>query len=269
MFRPTDPGRRVFRRLPVRLMGFGFFGMIVCFVLLTMGTAAGSPAAGEGPATVSPADLNRLLGEGGVTVLNVMSRIECMDGRIPGSVCPSSGKPAEQLARLATDRSRSLVLYCGIPGCPGLEPFMEAARSLGYTKVSVLKGGMAAWKEAGFAVESPSRIPRKPMPAVRPAALKGWLEQKRPLTVLDIRPPGAYEKNRIGEAVNIPFDALHERYPEIPLDRPVLVVDDRGERSFLAASYLRRKGLDAWRLFGGMRQWQALLELESKSRGRK
>jgi len=255
--------------LLARLKGFGFFGMIVCFVLLTVGTAAASQDAGSGPSAVGPTDLNRLLGEGGATVLNVMSRIECLDSRIPGSVCLSTGDPAEQLARIAPDRSRPLVLYCGIPGCSQWEPFLEAARSLGYKKASMLKGGMEAWKEAGFAVESPSRIPRKPMPAIRPAALKGWLEQKRPLTVLDIRTPGAYEKNHIGEAVHIPLEALHERYPEIPLDRPVLVVDDQGERSFLAASYLRRKGLDAWRLFGGMRQWQAFLEQESKSRGRK
>lgn len=268
MFRPTDPGH-VFRRFPARRKGFGFFGLIVCFVLLMAGTAIGSQPAGSGKTAVGPADLNRLLGEGGATVLNVMSRIECLDSRIPGSICLSSGDPAEQLARLAPDRSRPLVLYCGIPGCPRLEPFVEAARSLGYTKASVLRGGMAAWKEAGFAVESPSRIPRTPMPAVRPAAFKSWLEQKRPLTVLDIRTPGAYEKNHIGEAVNIPIEALHERYPEIPLDKPVIVVDDRGERSFLVASYLRRKGLDALRLFGGMRQWQAFLEQESKSRGRK
>jgi phage shock protein E len=243
--------------------------MIICFVLLTVGNAAGSPAAGEGPATVSPADLNRLLREGGVTVLNVMSRIECLDARIPGSICPSAGNPAEQLARLAPDRSRPLVLYCGIPGCPQLEPYMEAARSLGYAKASVLKGGMAAWQEAGLAIESPARCPRAPMTAVRPAALKVWLDQKRPLTVLDIRTPGAYEKGHIGEAVNIPLEALDERYPEIPLDKPVLVVDEQGERSFLAASYLRRKGLDALRLCGGMRQWQAFLEKESKPRGRK
>jgi rhodanese-related sulfurtransferase len=243
--------------------------VLMAFLLFLPGPARAAGAAGAGPATVNPADLDRLLKEGGATVLNVISRIECLDSRIPGSICPSAGDPAVLLPRLAPDRNRPLVLYCGIRECPQADPYLAAARPLGYTKVLVLKGGLAAWKEAGFSVESPGRIPRTPRPAVRPAVLKGWLEQKRPLTVLDIRMPGAYKQGRIGEAVNIPLEELHERYPEIPLDKPILVVDDRGERSFLAASYLRRKGLDAVRLFGGMRQWQVFLEKESKSRGKR
>ncbi|NPU85170.1 MAG: hypothetical protein HPY65_11875 [Syntrophaceae bacterium] len=243
--------------------------VLVALLLLLSGSAWAADATGAGPATIDPAALDRLLEEGGATVLNVMSRIECLDSRIPGSICPSVGDPAVLLPRLAPDRNRPLVLYCVIRECPQADPYLAAARPLGYTKVLVLKGGLAAWKEAGFSIESPGRIPRTPQPAVRPAVLKGWLEQKRPLTVLDIRMTDAYKQGHIGDALNIPLEELHERYPEIPLDKPILVVDDCGERSFLASSYLRRKGLDAVRLFGGMRQWQAFLEKESKSRGKR
>jgi rhodanese-related sulfurtransferase len=243
--------------------------VLMALLLLLPGSAWAADAAGASPATIDPADLNRLLKEGGATVLSVTSRLECLDCRIPGSVCASAGDPAVLLPRLAPDRNRPLVLCCGVRECPQANPYLAAARTLGYTKVLVLKGGLAAWKEAGFAIESPGRIPRTPQPAVRPAVLKGWLEQKRPLTVLDIRTPDAYKQGHIGEAVNIPLEELHERYHEIPLDKPILVVDDCGEQSFLAASYLRRKGLDAVRLFGGMRQWQVFLEMESKSRGKR
>ncbi|MGV8079304.1 MAG: rhodanese-like domain-containing protein [Syntrophales bacterium] len=244
-------------------------GLILVALLFAMpGSSLAAAAVGAGPPTISPVDLSRLLREGGATALNVMSRLECMDGRIPGSVCPSAGDPAAQLPGLAPDRNRPLVLYCGIGECPQSDSYAMAARSLGYTKLLLLKGGMAAWKEAGFAIESPGRIPRKPRPAVRPAVLKGWLDQGRPLTVLDIRETRSFREGRIGEAVNIPLEELHERYQEIPLDKPLLVVDDRGERSFLAASYLVRKGIEAERLSGGMRQWQAYLAKESKSRGK-
>jgi len=54
------------------------------------------------------------------------------------------------------------------------------------------------------------------------------------------------------------MEELHERYAEIPLGRQLVVTDEGGDRSFLAASYLIRKGIDAVRLAGGMKQWRAL-----------
>jgi len=247
-------------------------GLVVCSLLLFM-SAGGSvlPAAqtAPGPAILGATDLSRLLKERGATVLNTMSRLECMDSRIPGSLCPTAGDPAAQLPRLAPDRNRPLVFYCEDAGCPQNGPYVEAARSLGYTKVSFLKGGFAAWKEAGYAAESPERIPREPSPAVRAATLKRWLEEGRPLLVLDIRAAGLYREGHIQGAINIPLEELPERYQEIPLGKPLLVVDGRGDRSFLAASYLDRKELRAMRLFGGMGAWQALLEGEAKSRSRR
>ncbi len=50
---------------------------------------------------------------------------------------------------------------------------------------------------------------------------------------------------------------------EIPLDRTVVLVDDRGFRTFLAGSYLERKGLKVMRLFAGMRGWQEMLAKKS------
>jgi hypothetical protein len=51
---------------------------------------------------------------------------------------------------------------------------------------------------------------------------------------------------------------LSQRYDEIPLDRTVVLVDDRGFRTFLAGSYLERKGCKVMRLFAGMRGWQEM-----------
>lgn len=253
------------RRIPAPVSGRSAVVLLV-FVLLLLAAVPAARAAGEQASTLGAADLGRLLKEGGVTVLNTMSRLECMDGRIPGSRCIASGDPAAHLQRLAPDRSRPLVLYCAYEGCPQAGTYLEAARTLGYAKVSVLKGGFAAWKEAGYAAEFPGRTPREPRPAVRAAALERWLAEKRPLTVLDIRTPGQYREGHIEGAISVPLEDLHERYQEIPLDNPLLVVvDERGDRSFLAASYLERKGFEAVRLYGGMRHWKAFLERKTKA----
>jgi rhodanese-related sulfurtransferase len=38
----------------------------------------------------------------------------------------------------------------------------------------------------------------------------------------------------------------------------VVLIDDRGFRTFLAGSYLEMKGYRVMRLFGGMEDWQAM-----------
>ncbi len=57
----------------------------------------------------------------------------------------------QNLAKLPADKSASIVLYCSSGHMSGI-----AARELvklGYTHVSELAGGMAAWQQAGFTVE--------------------------------------------------------------------------------------------------------------------
>jgi rhodanese-related sulfurtransferase len=53
---------------------------------------------------------------------------------------------------------------------------------------------------------------------------------------------------------------LSSSYAEIPLDRTLVLIDDRGFRTFLAGSYLEMKGYRVMRLFGGMEAWQEMQE---------
>jgi len=78
--------------------------------------------------------------------------------------------------------------------------------------------------------------------------------------VLDIRSREKYEKGHLQGAMSIPMHQLHERYHELPHDRSLMLVDDQGFRSFLAASYLARKGFRVIRLFGGMAAWKSFSE---------
>jgi rhodanese-related sulfurtransferase len=50
---------------------------------------------------------------------------------------------------------------------------------------------------------------------------------------------------------------LHRRWRELPIDRPLILVDNRGFRSLLAAGYLAARGYSVERLFGGMSAWKA------------
>jgi glyoxylase-like metal-dependent hydrolase (beta-lactamase superfamily II)/rhodanese-related sulfurtransferase len=92
--------------------------------------------------------------------------------------------------------------------------------------------------------------------------LRGWLDARRPVTVLDVRTdedraewaiPGslhvnAYEALKAGQAGPLAAAVL-------PADRPVVTVCTSGRVSRAAADILTARGLDARSLEGGMRAW--------------
>jgi rhodanese-related sulfurtransferase len=228
-------------------------------LLSALFAASSVQAAEPAPKLLEPTELRLMLQRGEDFVLiAAMSRLECMDHSIPGSLCVAEEEFAAKAPGLLPDRNRPLVFY------GDLDDLSERSRGAaalaiqqGYKRVSVLKGGIPAWREAGFDTVSQERIPRFPSRAIKPERLARWLLEKQDPLILDIRREERFRERHLPGAINIPLFSLHERYSEIPLNRPVLVVDERGLRSFLASSYLIRKGIvDVTRLFGGMEQWQ-------------
>lgn len=92
--------------------------------------------------------------------------------------------------------------------------------------------------------------------------LRGWLEEGRELSVVDVRPaaeraewsiPGsrhvdAYEALKKGEAG--PLATL-----AVAADRPIVTVCARGKTSAVAARELSERGLEVYSLAGGMKAW--------------
>jgi rhodanese-related sulfurtransferase len=100
------------------------------------------------------------------------------------------------------------------------------------------------------------------VPTLDVQTLRSRLDRGEPLTVLDVRPaaeraewsiPGslhrdAYDALRRGDSSALADLAL-------PPDRPVVAVCARGRTSRIAAELLRRRGLEAYSLEGGMKAW--------------
>jgi rhodanese-related sulfurtransferase len=109
------------------------------------------------------------------------------------------------------------------------------------------------------------RIPRLPMPSVKPKALPAWLAANPNALILDLRTEEAFRRLHLPEAINLPLDALPARYAELPRDRLFLLVDEDGTDTLLAGSYLKRKGFrDTVRLYGGMEAWRQYEERKRK-----
>lgn len=107
-------------------------------------------AAGGSYRNVSPQELNAMLKNKDFVFINVHIPFA---GNIAGTDLSIPYDQIEQhLAELPADKGAKTVLYCRSGHMSG--PAAEALVKLGYTNVWSLKGGMAAWEQAGYPIES-------------------------------------------------------------------------------------------------------------------
>jgi hydroxyacylglutathione hydrolase len=97
-------------------------------------------------------------------------------------------------------------------------------------------GGIGAWQAAGLETES--------TPAIDPAELARRLETGD-VTLLDVREEHEWDESHVEGSLHVPYHELRDGVPaEIPRDQAVAVACSAGNRSSLAASLLRRAGLE-------------------------
>lgn len=192
-----------------------------------------------------------------VTLIDVSGLLVCMDAKIPGALCVSGNdeKDVSFLSSLAKDSK--IVFYAESKSAFSDCNLLNRAVSQGFSAVYILEGGLPAWRNAGFPVATEKRIVRVPSRAVKPGKFPAWLQQTKNPLVIDIRSAKTYTAGHLDGALNFPLNRLHIQYADIPLDRTLLIVDEDGTQSFLAASYLAGKGFfNTSRLKGGMANYQ-------------
>lgn len=94
---------------------------------------------------------NRLdWGQPALSILDIRDRADFSISHVTGAI----SIPADQLvetARRCFEVNRDLYLYGNTDG--ESKAAADQLRAAGYTSVSILRGGVAAWKAAGFPVE--------------------------------------------------------------------------------------------------------------------
>lgn len=94
-------------------------------------------------------------------------------------------------------------------------------------------------------------------PAVREIDIEA-LEARQPdAVILDVREPQEYAHGHVPGAMSLPQADLASRLEEIPRDRPILLVCQRGMRSLRAAQFLVQMGIDqVASVAGGTAAWR-------------
>jgi glyoxylase-like metal-dependent hydrolase (beta-lactamase superfamily II)/rhodanese-related sulfurtransferase len=92
--------------------------------------------------------------------------------------------------------------------------------------------------------------------------LRTWLEEGRPVTVLDVRPTAERAEWAIPGSIHVNvYEALKARDPavladvDVPSEGPVVTVCGAGKTSLVAAQQLQARGIQALSLDGGMKAW--------------
>ncbi len=100
------------------------------------------------------------------------------------------------------------------------------------------------------------------MKTINVETLRTWLEEGRPVTVLDIRPMHERVEWSIPGSMHVDaYNALKANDPkalvdvELPGDLPVVAVCAAGKTSLVAAQQLQTRGIEALSLEGGMKAW--------------
>jgi rhodanese-related sulfurtransferase len=150
--------------------------------------------------------------------------------------------------------------------------------ALGYSDITILDGGLAAWEQEGLALSSGVNVPSKAfgekvqeddaVPDVSAEKVKQWLDAGANIVIFDVRTPEEYGRFCIPGGLNVPGGDLilwaHE-LKQRPHTR--FVVNCAGRtRSIIGTAALKRLGLDnVVELRNGTMGWLlAGFELEAK-----
>jgi rhodanese-related sulfurtransferase len=195
---------------------------------------------------ITAAELKAMLDEGAVA-LDVRAGDQFAQAHVPGSInIALSGQFASWAGTVLGLSARPILI------AENTEQLSEARLRLARVGIEnvagYLNGGIAAWKQAGFALAETPQITVQDLRQ----CLKTQASQ-----VLDVRREPEWNAAHIEGAAWWPLDNFKISPPEIDHDQPVAVHCKSGYRSMIACSLLQRAGFrNVINVIGGFDAWQ-------------
>lgn len=226
--------------------------LIMILALVTLGLPLPSHATKY--REIDTPGVKALMDAGTVLVVNPMTPIEFAIEHISGSV----NIPIENLAQgLPADKQRPIVFYCLGEKCVFSWRAAEAAAALGYTNLYAYRGGIPAWKAAGYPTSSNETLPDVAIPMISTQQLADKL-QEEDIVLVDILSNEDAEKFWIDtpKRVHIPLLDFEQKYTTLPKDKEIVLMCLKGQRGQSAARLLFARGYsNVMCLEGGIQKW--------------
>jgi rhodanese-related sulfurtransferase len=211
--------------------------------------------AGAGYRLVGATELNTLLqGEDEITLLDAREELSFGQAHILYASCMPLSR-LEMLAAAMVPRKSTRVIVCDA-GEGLAERAANRLLHFGYGDVSVLDGGIAAWKDAGLEIFSGVNVPSKAFgeyieveyetPSVSAEELKELMDKGEDMVILDSRPMVEYHARNIPGGICVPGAELAYRVHDItPSPDTLVVVNCAGRtRSIIGAQSLINAGIE-------------------------
>ena len=186
----------------------------------------------------------------GYVVLDVRAAAEFGAGHVPGALNIGLGGQFASWAGALIPLGAALIVVADTEA--QVDEAVTRLARVGHDSVrGYLRGGMDAWREAGFEVSSVEQI--------SPAELRRMLGEREDLQVFDVRRQAEYAAGHAPRALNAPLGPkLREDARALDSSRPVAVICAGGYRSSAATSMLRPLGFRRlYNVEGGTSAWVA------------
>jgi hydroxyacylglutathione hydrolase len=187
----------------------------------------------------------------GALVVDVRTDLQYDEAHIPGAVSISARRAGfgSKLAWLARkDQPLVLVGRDDEDACQAA----ELAGAVGLRNIAgYLAGGMTSWREERQPVE---RVERLTVDELH----ERWEGDRASVQILDVREQDEWDAGHIAGSVHRPYHDIQELPEGIDPGRPVAAICGSGPRSAVAASLLKRLGLEAviHVVDGGVGRWE-------------
>lgn len=186
----------------------------------------------KGLTPLTPAQIEAMANSAEALILDVRHENDFVKEHIPGSIFIGlNGGFAPWVGALIRDVNQPLLLV--IPEGKEAEAVTRLARVGFDNTLGYLNGGINAWKEAAYDIDS--------IRSISPEEFADGLA-KNPLTVVDSRKPGEYNGGHVVNALNIPLDFVNEQLAEVPKSTDFYLHCAGGYRSVIMASILKARG---------------------------
>jgi len=157
----------------------------------------------------------------------------------------------QKLAQLpgVTDLRAPIILYADTHTDRNVILAFKELRKWGYGNVSILEGGLKAWKADGLPTTSGKLakninfVKKLAKGAIAPDAFRSIQKTADKVVFLDVRTEAeVVTKGALKGALHIPLDTLEDSLAKLPKDKEIIVFCENGIRAEMASGTLRDNG---------------------------
>ena len=215
--------------------------------LKDLNTSAPAAAADKTVApALSPAEFKKAVADTANVLVDTRHLLAFGGGHITGAINIGAGGPLSIQAGWMLEPDRPLLLV--IESDAQLTTVLHHFARTGFNKFAgYLAGGMSAWENAGYELES--------LPQLHVKELAKRSAQAADIAVLDVRSPQEWKKGHVPGARHIFLPDLSGQLETLDKTKPMAVYCDSGYRASIAASLLKSHGLEVSNVPGSWQAW--------------